>query len=589
MQTIARSSGGRITHVLARHPFLLITILGLLASLPLLIDGYPPQTHDGLYHPVWARHFSEQFWRGEFYPRWLVDVNGGLGDPTFFMYPPLPFYITALFDPITPGDRYALWQLGFACTAVLIGSGWTAFLWLRRIAHNGASAILGALFYMLAPYHLAIDLYTRGAFAEFCAFLWLPLILYCVHGLAKNRATAIAGLACSCAALVATHPLTAFIFAPFIPAYALLIGPREGRVRMLLLTLAGGALGIGLSAIYWLTAIPHRDFVHIEVQSRKALRYSSNYLFTSSPFVDTYQSRLGWIGLFTFVLAGAAWWAWHRYGRDQEGKKRGIAILLLGTAAFSLVMTSPLSSPVWDVLAPLQTIQFPYRFLTLLTLVAAGLLAIAPLFSLKEEPRTGPTLRYGIVGASALSIPMLLIALSSLFSHDSELYRNNYDRNFTRMREGIGAVEYVPRAMRALGKADDRKLIPFAMKVKSYPRLEVTRGEGTAQLERNEGRRIKITTDSRSGVVVILYRFYYEGLEGTSDSGEVRVEPTENLGFTRIIAPPGKRTIELHMNALPEENWGKILTGIAFAVIAALLAVPLIKKRSARSAGEPQA
>lgn len=574
--------GRTAAQAVARHPFLVIAVIGLLASLPMLLSGYPPQTHDGLYHPVWARHFSEQLWSGELYPRWLVGVNGGLGDPTFFLYPPVPFYIAALFDPVTPGDTYALWQLGLACTAVLIASGWAALLWLRKIAPSDGTALLGALFYMLAPYHLAVDLYTRGAFAEFCAFLWLPLILYWVHGIAENRRGAIAGLACSCAGLIATHPLTALIFAPVSALYPFLIGPKEKRIRVSALTFGGGVLGVGLSGIYWLTAIPHRNFVHIEVQSRKALLYSSNYLFTSSPFSDTYQSRLGWIAIATTVLAGLAWWAGHRYGRNEERNKNRISLLLFATAIISLLMTTPLSSPVWEILIPLQTIQFPYRFLTLLTLAAAGLLAMAPLFPPKGGPRAGTAIRSGILGTAALSIPMLLVAFYSLFPHDSELYRNNYERNLSRLQGGIGAIEYVPRSIRVLGTSDDRKLIPLAVKVMNYPRLEVTRGDGTAQLVENKGRTMKVRTESRGGAVVIVYRFYYEGWKATSDSGEVRVDGTENLGFTRLIVPPGKRTVELRMEELPEETWGKILSGLSFGIIIALLAGAIIKSRWGR-------
>lgn len=574
---------------LARHPFLVIAVAGLLASVPLLLAGYPPHSHDGLYHPVWARYFAEQFWSGDLYPRWLVDINGGLGDPTFFIYPPVPFYTAAMFHPVTPGDTNALWQLGLACAAVLVGSGWGAFLWLRKIAPRGGSAILGALFYMLAPYHLAVDLYTRGAYAEFYAFLWLPLILYFVHGVAEHRRGTVAGLAVCCAALIGTHPLTAIIVSPLVACYPFFIAPKEQRLRTAALTLAGGILGVGLSAIYWLTAIPHRNLVHIEAQSRKALLYSSNYLFTSTLFADTYQSRLGWIALFTLLLGAAAWWGVRRYGTAEDHSKRKPALLLFVGAGFSLWMTSPLSSPVWDLLVPLQTIQFPYRFLTLLTLVTAGLVGMAPLTPTRSfSPSPAPTLqvgtgfRFSIIGMAALSIPALLISFYAVFSHNSELYRSNYDRNFTRLQTGIGAIEYVPNSIRVLGKSDDRKLVPLVVQVKNYPtRLEVTRGDGSATLERNEGRRMTVRTESRSGAVVIIYRFFYEGWKAAVDSGEVRVEPTENLGFTRLIVPPGRRTVELTMEALPAEQWGRGLSGLSLGITAALFAVPLSRRKRA--------
>jgi len=40
---------------------------------------------------MWTKSFDSRLWSGGWYPRWLMNMNGGLGSATFYFYPPLPF------------------------------------------------------------------------------------------------------------------------------------------------------------------------------------------------------------------------------------------------------------------------------------------------------------------------------------------------------------------------------------------------------------------------------------------------------------------------------------------------------------------
>jgi hypothetical protein len=57
---------------------------------------------------------------------------------------------------------------------------------LRRFASETA-AIVGAVVYLASPYHLTVDLYMRAAFAEFWAFVWMPLIYFTEDVMRKRR------------------------------------------------------------------------------------------------------------------------------------------------------------------------------------------------------------------------------------------------------------------------------------------------------------------------------------------------------------------------------------------------------------------
>jgi hypothetical protein len=87
-----------------RH-FIIIGVAGFILTLPVLFFGAPFQGDDAITHAGWYIHFSEQFWSGDNYPRWLIGMNGGLGSPVFFYYPPVPYFLTSLLIWLVPTRR----------------------------------------------------------------------------------------------------------------------------------------------------------------------------------------------------------------------------------------------------------------------------------------------------------------------------------------------------------------------------------------------------------------------------------------------------------------------------------------------------
>jgi hypothetical protein len=80
---------------------LAIALGGLLPTTPMWLRGMT-DAGDAVFHAMWYTNFARQFFAGEAYPRWLAEMNGGLGSPVFF-YAPLPYYLTLLFTPFLPG------------------------------------------------------------------------------------------------------------------------------------------------------------------------------------------------------------------------------------------------------------------------------------------------------------------------------------------------------------------------------------------------------------------------------------------------------------------------------------------------------
>src|SRR5438552_12779378 len=57
------------------------------------IVNVPVTGHDAYVHLNWLGQFTTLRDIGLSYPRWLPDSFGGLGAPTFYIYPPLTYFL----------------------------------------------------------------------------------------------------------------------------------------------------------------------------------------------------------------------------------------------------------------------------------------------------------------------------------------------------------------------------------------------------------------------------------------------------------------------------------------------------------------
>ena len=156
-------------------PILALFLVSAVLGLPMLLHGPLVDGHDAYEHLNFIKHFSEQFWQGDFYPRWLIDMNTKLGSASYFVYPPLPAYVCVLLEPAARILHFNAFNV--AAWLPLFGSGIAALMWLQGFVDKRVAAACAAL-YMLMPYHLAINFYSRCDIPECWAFVWMPLILY---------------------------------------------------------------------------------------------------------------------------------------------------------------------------------------------------------------------------------------------------------------------------------------------------------------------------------------------------------------------------------------------------------------------------
>lgn len=337
----------------ASAPYLVIAALTLALMIPAMIAH--PMVHDSFWIDfVWADQFTAEIRRGTLYPRWLPQSHDGLGSPTFYFYPPIGFYIAAIFG-LAGAPTYTSILLAFA--TAMAASGAAMFHWLKGWTER---PLLGACFYMAAPYHLC-DFYYRGALAEYCAFALIPLAALGIRRCAEGRGIVL--LALSYAALIMSHlPIALLTSLLLIAPYSLLLACKAS-VRAILPRIALAlALGIGIATIYLVPALSLQDTIAASKLWDAPQYHPSAWNFFDP---DRWIERKG--VLIMMVLTGcSALGAIALFGMRREG-----------WAAFALLCCVLISGaiPIFWSLPIIEKIQFPWRALVLVEFALATALA----------------------------------------------------------------------------------------------------------------------------------------------------------------------------------------------------------------------
>ncbi|MGA9351424.1 MAG: hypothetical protein WBW48_21810 [Anaerolineae bacterium] len=583
-----------------------------LAALPLFLNGGFLNTRGGGDSPfllVRLHQLVSNLSAGVFPARWMPDAAYGLGYPFFSFYASLPYYVAALFK---------LWGFGFIWSIKLTQSlGFVAatasmYLLAKRLFHREASAILAALAYTYAPYHL-VNVYVRGdALSEFYAFVFYPLIFWALlrlrdslsagkalpqtdqlnHVILSERSerrisfrmpgtgcfallsmtSNIALVALAYGGLILTHNISALTFSAFVVLYILLAASRTpGRAKWLTVSALGLGLGLAISAWYWIPALLEGKYGQLEHQTTGYLHYSNHFrgldlvqpslLFDyaieagQTPFaVGLAQAVLALLG----VAAIVAWWVRRRRPEAQS------AFFIAGLALATFLIT-PLSRPLWDIVPFLPFVQFPWRFLA----VQAFFASIVIGYLAQRLPR--PRLLAGIAGAVLLVASMLGLKPEYLPIGEADITveRLMLYEYFT---ANIGTTirhEYLPRWVVPRPYTSE-----VLLRGGEKPPPLVLDGEVKAanlvwHKPTAEGWALNVTSPQAS---LAFHTYYFPGWRAYVDGQPREVRPVENLGYIGLDLVQGEHQVVLRLERTPLRALTEGLSLVAVLAIVGLLA-----------------
>jgi hypothetical protein len=416
--------------MLTRAAWTCVLILIVIAARTIIFYARDPATLT--YGSIAGHEWEYNIWRimGMAYAlmdgmpgRWLEAFSHGWGYPLFHYTGPLPYFFGGPLVLLGFEPHAALnvcWVAGYAFAGI-------AMYWAMQPFLGRWGALLATCCYLLAPYHL-VDTYVRTNLAETWAFIPPPLI---IGGLLRARNTPIPAIAIGSLGvmlLALIHLLSFYIFGMclgiFCLLYLLLLHTRKERIAFLISASAIGAIGLGLSAFFWLPAFADVSAVK-GFEAMATYRYADHFVYLhqlfssfwqyggSEPGAQDYMSYSLGQSIVAFGVAalgislyrlGKSYWSTRKSNRKvtrpkpklkliKRGKKvarpkrrkkpvlnfdlfRLVVAVALSTA-IAAFLTLSASSSLWNIIPGMGAVQFPWRFLlpasTFLAITAGAL------------------------------------------------------------------------------------------------------------------------------------------------------------------------------------------------------------------------
>jgi hypothetical protein len=600
-------------------------LLALFAVVPLLAHPGLPNTADGPAHLMRQAELNQAWRDGILYPRWAPDLAYGYGMPLFHYAPPLLYQVTQLFD-LTGLALDTAMKAGIILMVFLYSVGMYLF---ARDVYGPRAGLLAAAVYLYAPYRLR-EAYIQGNYAQFYGLAFYPLILWSFHGLiTTHRRRYIPLAALSLAGLLLSHNISAMIFAPLFGAYLVFLyflmpnSPRPGSpIPRIVVAIA---LGLGLSAFFWLPAFGERDLIRLSGITTGFFDFRYNFISLAELLALPRRLDLAAINPYFPLSLGTAQMAFAvlallgiglYHASRTPGLRAGASVThqvsrsthqafshtLFFAAALliSIFLSLPYSGPIWETVPLLELAEFPWRWLGPAVLCAAALAGAALyMFEALVARRCAPYAgRWSLVGLGIGLVFVVAVNLFYLFPSqfipwgtpapaDAVTYEAE-----SRAIGTTSAGEFLPRwadrfpTPETLGPDYAAGRLPVKIDPASLPG-----GASTATLA-HTARETRIAVNSPIPFAGTFRALYWPGWrvlvwQGAEDS-EYQIsdiEITRPDGLIRTQLPAGEYQVSLRLFPTPIRRAATVISVLALVVFLAVSVISLAGWRTGRLEG----
>lgn len=507
-----------MTQALRHRLFLTLLLLagaGLALFLPFL-----PAGPDIYVHILWPQQVARCLAQGQL-PLWLPDLNAGFGSPGIRLYSPGGPVVVGVLGLILGDIGKALRLAWFGALA--------AILMVARAWHPKTPTLSGLLLWAspLVPFLLVY----RAASSEVLA---LPLALWLLEAAVQDRGSARLE-AFLWAGLWLLHAPTFMMTAILV---VLSVGVPKPSVAGFQRRILPVVAGLALCAWHWVPLFLERQLVNLdEGLTSDIFRATKNFLFSPSPHDAFAVRRLGWLAAAWGIVGLMVWF---------HDRRRGA---LVWTA---ILLATPITYPLWLALPPLKYLQFPWRFLTPVSLLLPGALS-----SLATQRRTAAIVLFLL--PHLWMPPLGLVRDPALAARESwvELGEKVF-RAFSGNPLVVDAVQNRPAAFSSL-----------ATNLQRFGKEILVLAPGAVAVQQWQPLRRTVVVEAEHAGVVELRLLAYPFWRARVDGKPVVVTMAE--GIVAVPVPQGNHRVEVAWSGNPATPWGWAL---ALLALAAMLAFP---------------
>ena len=533
-----------------RQNLALTSAIVLLAAIALTFPIYyfgMPSGNDLPQHFRFIQTFYNAVSSGDLYPAWASNTNLGFGDAGIRFYPPLAYYAVALFRSFTES-----WTTALAltiCFWFFIG-GLGVYL-LARESFSEKASVVAALVFMAMPYHVN-QVYNAGLFAEFAGLAILPFCFLLVRRtILLGRIVDFAGLSIFYSMLILAHLPLAMIGSIGLLVYTTAMLGRARSGLALLKLSASVAMALVASSFYWVRMVSELSLVSHTLPKFTDRFYDFQQNFLASVLylpASQYGETSAWFTdlLFAITLAMVIP-AFTVFWLSAKTRKREV-LPLVAVLITALFLSTPLSVWLWEHVDLLAKIQFPWRFLGLMSLAGSVLIAgcvdqLSSVFQTKLRP-----LGLIVVG---LLVAGMVFTFSQVIRPASFSSREEFDKNFETFRDDRSFECWWPVG------ADERAFTNRAAATSQHRSIDVSAwadNKPEFAVGRGEQEQIRVA------------KFYYPYWRATANGVETPISPADD-GTMLIAVPPGEATIKLFFARPAHEVYSQYASMVAWILL----------------------
>ncbi len=352
------------------YDFILISLfISIICVIPYFLMGGISAEHDTFFHLSRIEGYSQSILNFDFLPKIYPFKNGGFGYGSPIFYSDillLPFsliYIltdSIVFSYVSLLIVFSFLSAYFTCTLI------------DKISNNKYLAYFGAFIYIFSTYRLT-DIYVRGAIGEVMALAFLPLVLLGIYYLFYQikPKKAIYYLTIGMTFLILTHNITFFLCFLLI-IFFMIINHQKliQHKKYFIILVISGILTALFSAFYIFGMLEqlssHEMIVHYYGGSSDLISHAldfdqlfrNDFVFGFSSTNDNISKMVLTPGLALLLLPLI-------YFFEKNKNSFVLHSMILG---YICVLLSTNITP-WFLLDYLGVIQFPWRFMTLATIL----------------------------------------------------------------------------------------------------------------------------------------------------------------------------------------------------------------------------
>ncbi|MCL5947093.1 MAG: 6-pyruvoyl-tetrahydropterin synthase-related protein, partial [Chloroflexi bacterium] len=499
------------------------------------------------------------------FPRWAPEFYLGYGYPIFLFTPYLPY---ALGVVLTWFRLSPLQAMGAEEALALLGSSWFTYMWLRRY-FNLWPSMFGSALYVLAPYHL-VNLYFRGDLAELLGQMWIPAVLWSIGWISDKPAilrSCVVALIGAC--LLSTHLLSALLVTPVLILNVfrlLLVKSRRYVIISSAIFGVSGLLALSLSSASWLPGVTSTADATLS-KLLHFYNYQENFVQLNSLFsrsliqhyapVFAFGHTSGYqIGMIQSIALLAGFFAlfWRLFHKDWLLSLDITLYLLVAIGAIALCTSA--TRPIWQHLPPLQLAQFPWRWLTTVS-IAGAFSGAAAMDTLKRNFQGIAA----VTGTAIMALSSLLLLTPVRFVVPANLATSQGIAQFEityHLTGTTAAGEYLPRT------------VQHRASVSAWAVAQATGWtpprDGLATVAPSEHLLLSptYTIDHPSASTIILPMVAAPGWRVKVDGKVQPFHPAPESGLIQLQVPGGLHHVSLRYEGTPLTRAADMLTIISF-------------------------